>query len=57
MPWHVSYNSKVVNRKFAFNVIPHIDIFIECVEKVASLQNFSIFDRAGLARFDEMRGY
>ena len=27
MPWHVSYNAKSSNRKFAFNVIPHIDVF------------------------------
>ena len=29
LPWQVSYNSKTVNRKFAFNVIPHIDVFAE----------------------------
>ena len=29
LPWQVSYSSKVVNRKFAFNVVPHIDVFAE----------------------------
>ena len=29
MPWQVSYKSKAINRKFAFNVIPHIDAFCE----------------------------
>lgn len=29
MPWHVSYKAKAINRKFAFNVVPHIDIFME----------------------------
>ena len=29
VPWDVSYNSKAVNRKFAFNVVPHIDVFLE----------------------------
>ena len=24
-----TYNSKLVNRKFAFNVVPHIDVFVE----------------------------
>lgn len=27
LPWQVSYNAKAVNRKFAFNVVPHIDVF------------------------------
>lgn len=29
MPWYVSYKTKAINRKFAFNVVPHIDIFME----------------------------
>ena len=29
LPWQVSYNAKATNRKFAFNVIPHIDVFAE----------------------------
>lgn len=29
MPWHVLYKSNAINRKFAFNVIPHIDVFLE----------------------------
>ena len=29
MPWHVSYKTKAVNHKFAFDVVPHIDVFLE----------------------------
>lgn len=29
LPWQTQYKSKRVNRKFAFNVIPHIDVFEE----------------------------
>lgn len=28
-PWSVSYKSTTINRKFAFNVVPHIDTFCE----------------------------
>ncbi len=29
LPWNVSYNAQSSNRKFAFNIVPHIDAFTE----------------------------
>ena len=29
LPWQAQYKAKDVNRKFAFNIVPHIDVFAE----------------------------